>query len=108
MIRAAYAPCNSDTLQRLTMRDDMVWPAVVEACSEAGPVDERPSQWGGKPALFLGRREIAHYDGNGRVDLRITASGWRQVAFGDDPAVTRDRSRRDWVTICVASEADLE
>jgi hypothetical protein len=90
------------------MREDMVWPAVVEACAEAGPVYERPSQWGGKPALFLGHREIAHYDGQGIVDLRITASGWKQVTFGDDPAVTRDRSRRDWVSISLASTEDVE
>jgi hypothetical protein len=90
------------------MRDDMVWQAVVEACSEAGPVAERPSQWGGKPALFLDRREIAHYDGEGVVDLRITASGWKRVDYGGDPAVTRDRSRRDWVSISVTSQEDLE
>jgi Family of unknown function (DUF5519) len=90
------------------MRDDVLWQAVVEACSEAGPVSERPSQWGGKPALFLDRREIAHYDGQGVVDVRITASGWKHVDFGDDPAVTRDRSRRDWVSISVASQEDVE
>jgi Family of unknown function (DUF5519) len=87
---------------------DVLWPAVVEVCSEVGPVYERPSQWGGKPALFLDRREIAHYDGDGIVDVRITASGWKGVAFGDDPAVTRDRSRRDWVSIRIASTEDLE
>jgi len=61
-----------------------------------------------RPALFLGRREIAHYDGEGNVDLRITASGWRRVDFADDPAVTHDKSRRDWVSICVSSVEDVE
>jgi hypothetical protein len=90
------------------MGDDELWQAVVEVCSEAGPVYERPSRWGGKPALFLERREIAHYDGQGTVDVRITAAGWTRVAFGDDPAVTRVRSRRDWVSIRVRSVEDLE
>ena len=58
--------------------------------------------------MFLGRREIAHYDGAGIVDLRITAAGWQRVAFGTDPAVTRDRSRRDWVSIRIRSVEDLE
>jgi hypothetical protein len=90
------------------MGDDLIWQAVVEACTEAGPVYERLSHWGGKPALFLERREIAHYDGQGVIDLRITALGWKGLAFGDDPAVTHDRSRRDWVSICVRSVDDLE
>jgi hypothetical protein len=90
------------------MGEDVHWQAVVEVCSEAGPVYEGSSRWGGKPALFLDRREIAHYDGQGLVDLRITASGWKRVDLGDDPAVTRDRSRRDWVSISVASREDVE
>jgi hypothetical protein len=89
------------------MDDDALWQAVVEVCSEAGPVYERPSRWGGKPALYLERREIAHYDGQGTFDLRITATGWKRLAFGDDPAVTRDASRRDWVSISVRSVEDL-
>jgi hypothetical protein len=85
---------------------DVVWQAVVEVCVELGPVSEKPSQWGGKPALFLEHREIAHYDGDGIVDLRITAAGWSAVAFGDDPAVTRDRSRRDWIVLTLSSVDD--
>jgi hypothetical protein len=89
------------------MGEDVFWQAVVEMCSEAGPVHEGPSRWGGKPALFLEHREIAHYDGQGEFDLRITATGWKRVAFGDDPAVTRVPSRRDWVSIRVSAVEDL-
>ncbi len=75
----------------------------------AGPVAERRSRYGDKPALFCASREIAHLEAPGAIDLRITRAGWSQVKdrFGADPAVRRDPSRRDWIELHLDSPADL-
>lgn len=75
----------------------------------AGSAWERPSRYGGKPALFTGRREIAHLEAPGVIDLRITRAGWSRLRpdFGGDPAVRRDPSRRDRIELHVRSAADI-
>ena len=91
------------------VRVDESWSAVVELCSQLGPVVVRRSRFAGKPALVLGRREFAHWEGPGRVDLRITAAGWRTHAdvFGSDPCVSHDSARRDWLDLQLAGPVDV-
>jgi Family of unknown function (DUF5519) len=86
------------------------WEAFVIAVLAAGPVAERRSRYGDKPALFTASREIAHLEAPGVIDLRITRAGWRQVKerFSADPAVRRDPSRRDWIELHLSSAADLD
>jgi len=89
---------------------DERWEAFVTAMCSAGPVRERRSRFGDKPALFAGSREIAHLEAPGVIDLRITHAGWAQVRddFGQDAAVRHDRSRRDWIELRLQSVADLD
>jgi hypothetical protein len=89
---------------------DALWDAFVTAMLAAGPVAERRSRYGDKPALFTTTREIAHMEVPGVIDLRITQAGWRQVKehFTADPAVRRDPSRRDWIELDLSSAADLD
>jgi hypothetical protein len=91
-------------------QDDVLWEAFVTAMLAAGPAGERRSRYSRKPALFTARREIAHLEAPGVIDLRITRTGWSQVMdrFGDDPAVRRDPSRRDWIELHLRSAADLD
>ncbi len=88
----------------------MLWEAFVSAMLAVGSAVERPSRYGDKPALFTARREIAHREAPGMIDLRITRAGWSRVRadFGDDPAVRRDPSRRDWIELQLRSAADLD
>ena len=88
----------------------MRWDAFVTAMLAAGPAEERRSRYGDKPALFTASREIAHLEAPGVIDLRITREGWSRVRedFGDDPAVRRDPSRRDWIELHLSSSADLD
>lgn len=87
-----------------------MWDAFVDAMLEAGHVSEGRSRYGDKPALFSGRREIAHLEPDGTIDLRITHAGWARVrdVFAADPAVQRDPGRRDWIELRVRGMADLE
>jgi Family of unknown function (DUF5519) len=89
---------------------DAVWEAFVLAMLAVGPVTERRSRYGDKPALFSASREIAHLEAPGVIDIRLTRAGWSQVkdSFGADPAVRRDPSRRDWIELHLDSPADLD
>jgi hypothetical protein len=89
---------------------DLTWSAVLDLCHQLGPVTARRSRFADKPALFLGRREFVHWEAPGRVDLRISAAGWRAHAaeFAIDPAVTRRAARRDWIDLHLSSAADVD
>lgn len=89
--------------------DDLHWEAFVNAMLTAGAAYERRSRYGDKPALFIERREIAHLEAPGVIDLRITRRGWAQVRddYNDDPAVRHDPSRRDWIELHLHAAADL-
>ena len=89
---------------------DVLWDQFVTVMLTAGPIWERASRYGDKPALFAGDREIAHLEAPGVIDLRITATGWWRVRtdFRDDPALARDPSRRDWIELHLRSAADLD
>jgi hypothetical protein len=89
---------------------DMVWQAFVVAMLAAGPVVERRSHYGDKPALYSASREVAHLEAPGVIDLRITRAGWSQVKdrFSADPAVRRDPSRRDWIELHLDSALDVD
>jgi len=80
---------------------DPVWEAIVEVVLPLGPVYERRSRYGDKPALFVApQREIAHREAPGVVDVRVTREIWRRIAFryGDDDRI-RPRGRSDWVEL---------
>jgi Family of unknown function (DUF5519) len=89
---------------------DTTWDAVVDALLGLGPAAERPSRYADKPAVVVGRREVAHYEGDGVVDLRITAAGWREVPadLAADPTVHHERSRRDWIELRLSGPEDLQ
>jgi Luciferase len=89
---------------------DPLWDQFVTLMLDAGPVHEHGSRYADKPALFAGRREIAHLEAPGIIDLRITRGGWAKVSadFTDDGAVRRERSRRDWIELRLDCPADLE
>jgi hypothetical protein len=89
---------------------DEAWSAVLDLCRQLGPIMVRRSRFAAKPALFLGQREFVHWEGPGRVDLRIGAAGWRAHAteFASDPAVDHDAARRDWIALHLSSASDVD
>jgi hypothetical protein len=91
-------------------QDDGLWEAFVVAMLALGPAAERRSRYGDKPALCTASREVAHLEAPGVIDLRITRAGWLLVKdrFSADPAIRHDRSRRDWIELCLDTAADLD
>lgn len=89
---------------------DQTWEALVSAMLTLGPVHERRSRYGDKPALYVHSREVAHREGPGLIDLRLTAAGWGKVKaiFAADEAIERTPTRRDWVALRIQSPADVE
>jgi Family of unknown function (DUF5519) len=88
----------------------LLWDVFVDAMLAAGHAREGRSRYGDKPALFAGRREIAHLEPDGSIDLRVTRTGWAQAeaGFAADPAVRRQPARRDWIELRPRSPADIE
>jgi len=85
---------------------DPVWEAIVEVVLPLGPVYERRSRYGDKPALFVTpHREIAHREAPGVVDVRVTREIWRRIAavYGDDDRI-RPRDRSDWVELHLTTD----
>lgn len=61
-------------------------------------------------AVWVGRREVAHFDSDGSLDVRLTRAEIRQrrTALGEDPRVVLRRSGSDWLAVRVDSADDLE
>ncbi|HTP53866.1 MAG TPA: luciferase family protein [Thermoplasmata archaeon] len=72
-------------------------------------LDRRPSRWGERPAYFVGEREIAHFHGDLRMDVRLTKELIRERtkehAF-DERVRTRGPSA-EWASVTVASVRDI-
>jgi hypothetical protein len=97
-------------LADMGVEPDGVWDGFVDVMLATGHAREGKSRYGDKPALFAGRREIAHLEPDGAIDLRVTRAGWVQVRedFAADPAVRHDPGRRDWIELHLRSASDLE
>jgi hypothetical protein len=105
-----YATSSGKIADMADGQGDALWEQFVTVMLATCPLWERASRYGDKPALFAGDREIAHLEAPGVIDLRITRAGWSRVRadFGDDPALARDPSRRDWIELHLQSAADVD
>jgi Family of unknown function (DUF5519) len=60
------------------------------------------------PALWVGKREIAHFDANGTLDVRLT---WpvireRRAELDADDRVSLRASRSDWLEVRLATKTE--
>lgn len=71
--------------------------------------DQRPSRFGGKEAYFVGKREVAHFEGPGVLDLRLTKREIRSRKddLESDPRATL-RGSSDWLELAFSEPADLD
>jgi hypothetical protein len=62
------------------------------------------------PALWVGKREIAHFDGDGSLDVRLTKRviRSRRSMLKEDERVTLRASASDWLEVRVEVVEDIE
>ena len=62
------------------------------------------------PAIWVGKREIAHFDDEQSLDVRMTKAVIRErrQEFKDDPRVSLRRGGSDWIEVRTQSESDLD
>ena len=82
--------------------------ALSEQLLSLDALDERPSRFGGKSAFWSGKREIAHFEGPGVLDLRLTRPEIRarKAELRADARVTL-RGSSDWVEVSFSAAPDL-
>ena len=62
------------------------------------------------PALWVGSREIAHFDQDNTLDLRLTKSSIRsqRQALEDDPRITLRKHQSDWIALSIEPDSNVE
>lgn len=85
--------------------------AILDRCTAGqGDVAIGECAFGDGPPLWLGKREIAHFDGRSTLDVRLTKaiiSGRRQQLAGDERVSSR-KGTSDWIGVRVQKVADVE
>ena len=67
------------------------------------------SRFGHAHAFFVGSREIAHFHGDGRMDVRLTRE-WIRAAKAEgtlDPRVRTRGPSADWATVLLHERRDV-
>jgi hypothetical protein len=61
------------------------------------------------PALWVGRREVAHFDGERTLDVRLTKAAIRsrRAELTGDERVTLRPGGSDWLEVSVESDDDI-
>ena len=62
------------------------------------------------PALWVGSREIAHFDQDTTLDLRLTKASIRsrRQALENDPRVTLRKHQSDWIALSIEPDSDVK
>jgi len=84
--------------------------SVLAACADVdgASLDEAMFAAGG-PAVWVGRREVAHFDAERTLDIRLTRHviRARHGELGGDPRVALRRNASDWVEVTMATDGDV-
>jgi len=69
----------------------------------------RQSRFGDQFSYFVGTREIAHFHGDGRMDVRLTRAWIREAKAGGtlDARVRTRGPSADWATVPLVSRRDV-
>ena len=72
-------------------------------------LDPRPSRYGNGLAYFVGDREVVHFHGDQRMDVRLTREviRVRKAEGGFDSRVTTRGPSADWATVQVLESGDV-
>ena len=72
-------------------------------------VVRRPSRWGQYHAYYFGDREIAHFHGDGRMDVRLTKEYIKELkARGELDARVKTRGpAAEWAAVSISDPRDV-
>jgi Family of unknown function (DUF5519) len=72
-------------------------------------LDRHGSRWGHEHAYFVGGREVAHFHGDGRMDVRLTKERIRELKAEHalDPRVRTRGPSANWATVTLSTPQDL-
>ncbi len=72
-------------------------------------IERRPSRYGDSDSYFSGAREIAHFHGDGRMDVRLTKERIRELrSLGPlDPRLRARGPSAEWISMGVARPTDI-
>ncbi|HEV2316930.1 MAG TPA: luciferase family protein [Thermoplasmata archaeon] len=79
------------------------------ALSELPGLTRRPSRYGDGQSFFVADREIAHFHGDHRLDVRLTRARIRELKTEgelDARVITRGRTA-DWVEVALSRVEDI-
>lgn len=73
-------------------------------------IHRRPSRYGDGHSFFVAEREIAHFHGDGRMDVRLTSGRIRELKASSvlDSRVQTRGSSAQWATVAVERTTDVE
>jgi hypothetical protein len=82
---------------------------MLERCALANDAAIGESTFGEGPAVFVGKREVAHVDAPSTLDVRLTKKAIRErrAELQGDDRVTLRPNQSDWLEFTVGCEGDL-
>lgn len=80
-----------------------------DAMTELDDVVESPSMFKDDLAYWVNGKEIAHFEANGLIEIRLTRAVIRERRgeLKVDPRVDLRYSGSDWIVVCYSSPQDL-
>ncbi len=79
----------------------VVQDAFIERCAKAAGAAVSDGAFSPGPAVWVGRREVAHFDADGSLDVRLTKAliRERKAELAADHRVELRRNASDWLAV---------
>lgn len=87
------------------------WPQkFVDRCAQLDDATIGESSFGTGPAVWVGKREVAHLDDDGTVDVRMTKSliRARRPELAEDGRVLLRPRGSDWLEVRIRDDSDVD
>lgn len=83
---------------------------LIERCSEIEGTAIGEGAFASGPAVWVGKREVAHFDADGAFDVRLTKQVIRdrQSEFKRDDRVALRAGASDWLEIRITESDDVD
>lgn len=82
----------------------------LERCADIDGAGLGEGAFAPGPAIWVGKREVAHFDDERTLDVRLTKSAiqTRRAELKADERISLRRGSSDWLGVRVTSETDAE